>query len=105
MIDTAKVTLSCPCHVGGGQCQGGIVLTFPFKMFETSGAVEYHLHRSKFISEMTAVYDKYAQSARDEAVKMNPETKYPELSSMVKVDVSAIERAITEDVDEVEGME
>ena len=89
------MTTSCQCHKNDIGCAGAIEFRFPVTMFLPSGALEHRIHRSKFLSQMAEMYDEYANSARAELMRIDPQTVRPELEKLplAVIDVAAMVKA------------
>lgn len=90
-------TLACQCHKGGGECKGAVSMQFPTAIFLPNGALEYRLHRARFVDEMMKLYDETAEGCRQWLNAQDPLTlRLPlERYKAVAVDASAL-RAVAD---------
>lgn len=94
----ARIALEVPLE------KAAMDFVFPTVMFEVGGQMAHRLHRSKFLTQMAELYDKYAEEARRICMREDPQTERPPLERMgieiidtVAVANAAKEEQMTED--------
>lgn len=81
-IPPVAASLSCPCHKTDLGCPGALMVQFPSTMFEPSGALEYRIHRSQFLKQVSEMYDGFAEQARQALMARDPQTLRPPLEKL-----------------------